>query len=210
MVKNKQDKNQDTEELILKAANRVFEKKGYAGARMQEIADEAGINKALLHYYFRSKEKLFDRIFREAFSQFWPSIEKVTQGGMAGIRDLIKAVIDGYTEILAQRPYLPAFVVGELNRSPERIKELLLASGIKPDKIIKIVQDAIDNGEVVNMDPRELLVNIIALSIFPFIARPLVSSMFWKSKGEYDSFLQKRKETVYEFICRSILVNPDQ
>ncbi|WP_016776353.1 TetR/AcrR family transcriptional regulator [Anaerophaga thermohalophila] len=202
-MKNKKD--QDTEQKILQAANRVFLKKGYEGARMQEIANEAGINKALLHYYFRSKEKLFDRIFREAFSNFWPSIEKVTKGGNAEIKELIEAAVNGYMDILEDKPFLPAFIVGEINRSPERIKDLLLSTGLQPEKVLKIVQDAIDAGEIVEMDPRELIVNIVSLSIFPFIGRPLLSSMFWESTEEFDLFLKDRRKTVYEFICRSIM-----
>ncbi|MGQ1890461.1 TetR/AcrR family transcriptional regulator [Thermophagus sp. OGC60D27] len=207
MVKNKKDKSPDTEERILNAANRVFEKKGYEGARMQEIADEAGINKALLHYYFRSKDKLFDRIFKEAFSQFWPSIQRETQKEVVDIRDLITTLVNGYMDILEDKPFLAAFVVGEINRSPDRIKELLLSSGLEPEKVIKIVQTAIDKGEIVKMDPRELIINVVGLSIFPFIARPLIRNMFWESNEEYGHFLKNRRKTVYEFICRSVFVS---
>jgi len=207
MVKEKKDKSPDTEERILNAANRVFEKKGYEGARMQEIADEAGINKALLHYYFRSKDKLFDRIFEEAFSQFWPFIQKESQKKVVNIRDLIAKLVNGYMDILEEKPFLAAFVVGEINRSPGRIKELLLSSGLEPEKVIKIVQTAIDKGEIVKMDPRELIINVVGLSIFPFIARPLISNMFWNSKEDYDLFLKNRRKTVYEFICRSVFVD---
>ncbi len=86
MVNAKKSGKSDTEEQILKAARKLFENKGFNGARMQEIADEAGINKSLLHYYFRSKEGLFDQIFLEAFKDFWPSIEWIAQNEEAGIR----------------------------------------------------------------------------------------------------------------------------
>ncbi|MGM0377463.1 MAG: TetR/AcrR family transcriptional regulator [Bacteroidota bacterium] len=94
----------DTEEQILKAARRLFENKGFYGARMQEIADEAGINKSLLHYYFRSKEGLFDQIFLEAFKDFWPSIEEIAQNEDAGVRDLIRTAVNGYIDILTRMP----------------------------------------------------------------------------------------------------------
>ncbi|WP_462319641.1 TetR/AcrR family transcriptional regulator [Marinilabilia sp.] len=202
---NKKEKNQDTEQLILDAARKVFVRKGFDGARMQEIADEAGINKALLHYYFRSKDKLFDQIFREAFKRFWPSIEILLTKENAGVKDLIKVAVNNYVDLLMKMPFLPAFIVGEINRSPERMEELVLSTGINPGKIMAIVKRSIESGEMIPMDPRELVVNIVGLSIFPFLSRPLLSRMFWESPQEYQAFLENRRHSVYEFICRSVL-----
>jgi AcrR family transcriptional regulator len=198
-------KDQNTEKLILEAARTVFEKKGFEGARMQEIADEAGINKALLHYYFRSKEKLFDTIFREAFNNFWPSIEAEINGKDATVKDLIKGVVNAYTNMLRKMPFLPGFIVGEINRSPERVEGLLRATGIKPDFVIGIIKNGIDRGEIIAIDPRELIINIIGLSIIPYLSRPVLWRMFYDSPDEYDKFLEGRRKTLYEFICRSIL-----
>lgn len=202
---NKKEKNQDTEQLILEAARKVFIRKGFDGARMQEIANEAGINKALLHYYFRSKDKLFDQIFREVFKSFWSSIEIIITKEDAGVKDLINVAVNNYVDLLMKMPFLPAFIVGEINRSPERIEELVLSTGVNSGKIIEIVKRSIENGEIIPMDPRELIVNIVGLSIFPFITRPILSRMFWQSSKEYEEFLENRRNSVYEFICRSVL-----
>jgi TetR/AcrR family transcriptional regulator len=207
MVKNILKANQDAEQRIIDAARKVFIKKGFDGARMQEIADEADINKALLHYYFRSKEKLFDHIFKEAFKHFWPSIESLMQKKKdATVKDLIKAAVDGYMDILERMPFLPVFIIGEINRSPERMEELMLSAGIRPDVVVKIIRNAINNGEMIDMDPRELVVNIVGLSIFPYLSRPLLNRMFWNSAEEYEQFLKRRRTTVFDFICRSVLV----
>lgn len=206
MVNKKFKKDHDAEQRIIEAARKVFIKKGFDGARMQEIADEADINKALLHYYFRSKEKLFDHIFKEAFKHFWPSIEDIMQKKDATVKDLIKAAVDGYMDILERMPFLPVFIIGEINRSPERMEELMLSAGIRPDVVVKIIRNAINNGEMIDMDPRELVVNIVGLSIFPYLSRPLLSRMFWNSAEEYEQFLENRRTTVFDFICRSVLV----
>lgn len=205
MVNKKSTDNQDAEALILQSAREVFVHKGYDGARMQEIADKAGINKALLHYYFRSKEKLFDKIFLEAFKSFWPSIQNELQKGNGTVKSLIKAAVNAYTDLLMKMPFLPAFVIGEINRSPERMEDLLLASGINPRFVLEIIEKGIDRGEVIPVDPRSLLINIVGLSLFPFISRPLLSRMFFESDAEYLDFLEHRRTDLCEFICRSVL-----
>jgi TetR/AcrR family transcriptional regulator len=205
MVYKKFINNHGSEALILQAARKVFVRKGYEGARMQEIADEAGINKALLHYYFRNKEKLFDTVFLEAFKNFWPSIESELLRENRSVKCLIKVVVNAYTDMLMKMPYLPAFLIGEMNRSPERMEDLLLATGIKPDFVINVIRTGIDNGEVVPMDPRSLIINIVGLSLFPFISRPVLSRMFFESNTEYIEFLENRRTTLYEFVCRSVL-----
>jgi TetR/AcrR family transcriptional regulator len=205
MVNKKSTKNQDTEALIVQAARKVFVRKGFAGARMQEIADEAGINKALLHYYFRSKEKLFDKIFLEAFKNFWPSIQTELEQGNGSVKCLIKAAVNAYTDMLMEMPYLPAFVIGEINRSPERMEELLKATGINPALIIGVIERGIENGEVIRIDPRSLVINIVGLSLFPFISRPLLSRMFFESNEEFMTFVENRRTNLCEFVCRSVL-----
>lgn len=206
MVNRSLKENKDTEKLILDAAREVFIRKGFDGARMQEIADEAGINKALLHYYFRSKQKLFDTIFLEAFKDFWPSIESSTNNGKGTVKDLIKSAVDAYMDLLLKMPFLPSFVVGEINRSPERMQELLQASGIRPDFVLEVIKRGIEKREVIAIDPRDLIINIVGLSLFPFISRPVLSRMFFASEEEYMEFLASRRNSVYEFVCRSVLV----
>jgi AcrR family transcriptional regulator len=204
-IKTGQGRESVSEEVILEAARRVFIRKGYNGARMQEIADEAKMNKALLHYYFRSKDKLFDRVFLEAFKEFWPSIEAVAGQEEVSVNRLIRAIVDGYMDILEKMPFLPNFVINELNRAPERVEGLILASGINPETVSRIFKRSIENGEMRPMDPRELLINIIGLCVFPVLARPLTERLLWASGVLYDEFLTKRRDTVYDFVSKSVL-----
>ncbi len=195
------------EQIILDAASKVFMRKGYEGARMQEIADEAGINKALLHYYFRSKELLFHHIFRQSFRSFWPSIEPVLYKADSDIRSVIKAMVYGYANLLEKMPYLPNFIINEINRDPAKVAGLIQDAGIKPEMVVSAFERAMNKGEIVRMDPRELIVNIIGLCVFPVITRPLLGTLLYHEKHAYEQFLQSRKETACEFICRAVCLN---
>lgn len=189
-----------SEATILDAARAVFTEKGMAGARMQEIADRAGINKAMLHYYFRSKEKLFDRVFQEAFQQFWPKIEMQLNADV-NPKLLIKGIIESYVELFLEKPYLPNFIISELTRDPERVEKLMRESGIAPMQLVKYVQHQMEQGVMNQMDPRELFINVIGLCVFPFAARPLVSRIIWDNdQDSYTDFLKSRKKSVFQFV----------
>ena len=109
-----------TENRIVEAAKAVFIKKGMDGARMQEIANEAGINKALLHYYFRTKDKLFEKVFSIAFKEVFTDIYEAIYG-ITDFEEFLESFIRNYILFIKQRPFIPSFVIHELNRNPDRI-----------------------------------------------------------------------------------------
>lgn len=109
--------NQDTEKKILEAAKEVFQQKGMDGARMQEIANAAGINKAMLHYYFRSKQLLFEAVFKNAFSLLSPQLNKVLNDD-SSIEEKVKSFTHNYISFMKKHPYLPNFIIQESNRNP--------------------------------------------------------------------------------------------
>jgi len=120
-----------TEQLILGAAKKVFIRKGLDGTRMQEIADEAGINKSLLHYYFRSKDKLFDVIFKEIVMSFAPRIVEILNSPIS-LFDKIELFVATYIDLLLKNPYIPGFLVNEVSKNPERIVSALKMQGVNP------------------------------------------------------------------------------
>ncbi len=197
----------DTEKVILDAARSIFSEKGLAGARMQEIADRANINKAMLHYYFRSKDKLFERVFKEAFQEFWPQITKsILESGT--VEDFLKRAIGSYVDLFMNKPYLPIFILSEVNSNPDRIESLIKEGGVQPQIIIEYLQDKMEQGLLKKMNPRELLVNVISLSIFPFAGRPLIERMIFNGdKESVNSFLKERKHTIFEFLKPLIIEN---
>jgi len=202
----------DTETKILDAAKEVFQHKGLTGARMQEIADKAGINKALLHYYYRTKDKLFEKVFDLAFSVFIPKIRDIVLSTDKTVFEKIEFFVENYINLLQKHPYIPGFVINELNRNPEilvhvfeknvQFKEMNLF-----EKFDNQLQDEVNKGIIRSVDSRNLMTNVIGLCIFPIVARPIIQGiMFNNNKEEYDVFLAQRKKFVTDFIIHSIKV----
>jgi TetR/AcrR family transcriptional regulator len=195
-----------TEKLILDAAKKVFLKKGLDGARMQEIADEAGINKALLHYYFRSKDKLFDAVFFDAFHQFIPKVMESFASDNK-MEDKITLLVETYITMLQNNPHLPIFILNELHRDPEKLVHMMKQLGIRPDLLALALQKEISSGNMVPIKAEQLIINIIGMCVFPFIGRPLLKGfMFDNDDEKYNQFLEERKKEVPAFVIRSLFI----
>jgi AcrR family transcriptional regulator len=196
-----------TEQRILKAAKTVFIKKGLEGARMQEIADEAEINKALLHYYFRSKDKLFEGVFKEAFFQVIPDTMLLLKKDLP-LFDKIRIFADRYIDIFIDNPFIPGFVMHELQRDPDRIIGLIEDIGVQPEIFAGQIQAEVEKGTIRPVDPRQLIVNLLALCIFPFVASPILKTIIFRKDMEaFQDFIRDRKKAVPEFIIQSIKKN---
>lgn len=201
-----QVRKDNTEQKILDAAHDVFVRKGMDGSRMQEIANEAGINKALLHYYFRTKEKLFEAIFRQVFKQVFPEIKEFIFSEVP-IELKIGGFIEKYMDLLLKNPYLPMFILKEINRDPEFLASVIKSQGVNPSEVFLMFEKEMEKGTLRRMNPKDLLINILALSIFPVAGRPLMTVMFFDNDADaYKKFLFERKTTVKEFILNSILI----
>ena len=198
------EKLQTTELQILKAAKTVFESKGMEGARMQEIADEAGINKAMLHYYYRSKQLLFEVVFNNAFSLLAPQLN-IILNDESSIEDKIRNFTADYTTFMVKHPYLPNFIIQELNRNEDFILKLKTNTGFPNlEKFRLKVDEEISRGTLKPIDAEQLFVNIIALNIFPFLGKPLIKAFTDKDEKSYKIFLESRKKEVANFIINSI------
>jgi AcrR family transcriptional regulator len=196
--------NKNTEAIILDTARKVFVEKGFDGARMQEIADRAGINKALLHYYYRSKQKLFEAIFDESFQKIIPRILEFAVSSKP-LAEKIDRFVSSYIDLLIADPHLPSFVLHELNRNPDRISGMVLKSGINLNLIKDQVDERMTNENYIKMDPHQLIVNMISLCIFPFVARPIIQTvLFDKDPEKFQKFIANRKKEVTRFILNAI------
>ncbi|MCU0370060.1 MAG: TetR/AcrR family transcriptional regulator [Bacteroidales bacterium] len=194
----------ETEALILEAARKVFLDNGFDGTSMQMISDEAGINKALLHYYFRSKDRLFEAIFIEAFSRMIPDLIKVF-ASEAEFPEKIRSFVKIYISALQQYPQIPLFILHELHRNPGRIIELIRSTGMNPDLVIQIIRKETEKGKIIDIDPYQLMVNMLAMCIFPFAARPMIQGFIFKNDAKtFELFLEKRKTEVADFIIKAI------
>ena len=194
----------NTEQAILEAAKQVFIQKGMDGARMQEIADKAGINKSLLHYYYRSKNKLFEAVFKEAFFKFIPNIMDLMNSELP-LFEKIRLFAINYIDIINENPLMPVFIMHELNRDPAKVAEMIKSTGINPSKIIIQINEEIAKGEINPIDPFHLIVNLISMCIFPFVAQPILQYVIFNENSEvYAAFIEQRKREVPEFIINSI------
>lgn len=194
----------DTELQILEAARKVFVRKGFDGARMQEIADEAGINKALLHYYFRSKDKLFEAIFAEAFQQLGTELNALFIKEDSFIK-IIDAFIDKYIDLLLKNPYLPLFVINELSQRPGRLFNTFKNHIPNPELLFKALEKAVKKKEIRKINPQHFILTLLGACIFPFIARPIMTGFLFKNNQKsYDIFLNERKAEVLDFIKHAI------
>jgi len=194
-----------TEGKILSAAREVFLQKGFSGARMQDIADEAGINKALLHYYFRSKEKLFETIFRQAFEKLIPHITEVFSSDLP-FYDKIRAFTNAYITMAIENPFIPLFVLNAMHTDTEGFQKKF---GDIPKKVPIIlvkteIKKAVDSGLIRPIEPPELIMNMLSLCLFPFIARPMFQMVMNISDPQFKKILEQRKSEVADFIIHSI------
>ncbi len=199
-------KSVETQESILIAARVIFAQKGLAGARMQEIADSAGINKALLHYYYRSKEKLFEHVFEEAFKKIVRPLAAFLSDN-SELFQKIRNICRLYHEVLIEYPFIPNFVINEINSDPTRILKLLDVDGILEGKENTALQihEAVKSGIIRPIDPRELILNIISLSIFPFASRPVIKEILYKNE-DINEVYKDRADRVSDFIIQSIKI----
>ncbi|WP_308992416.1 TetR/AcrR family transcriptional regulator [Mariniflexile litorale] len=200
----KKIKDETTEEQILDAAKNVFQSKGMDGARMQEIANKAGINKAMLHYYYRSKQLLFEAVFKSAFSLLAPQLNAVLNDD-ASIENKVRNFTSNYISFIAKHPYLPNFVIQELNRNPEFIIKLKENPNfLNLDKFKVQVEDEVEKGIIKPISAEQLFINIMALNIFPFVAKPLLMAFTNTDDDAYKQLIEDRKTEVADFIINSI------
>jgi AcrR family transcriptional regulator len=194
------------EEKILNAARRIFENKGMSGARMQEIADEAKINKSLLHYYYRSKQLLFEAVFKSAFNKLAPQINTIFNSDQS-ICEKIKDFSNNYTEFMLKHPYLPNFILQELNRNPEFVKDLILKKTLPGiENFRNQIRETVEKGKIRPINAEQLFINILALNIFPFVGAPLIKGFLDSSNKEFTTILEERKKDVADFIIQSIKI----
>lgn len=192
---------ENTEEKILNAAKNVFVVKGKDGARMQEIADEAGINKSLLHYYYRSKEKLFGAVFKFIFSKFAPGLMGAFQTN-DDILIKLEKFIHLYIDTISKNPFIPMFILNEINKKDASfVINVIKNSGLNVNLIEKQINLAIRKGTIKPINPKNLIVNLLALCAFPYIGRPLLQVVIYKdNKDEYEEFLNGRKKEITDMI----------
>lgn len=197
-------KDQNTEQKIKEAATDIFMEKGLTGARMQEIADAAGINKALLHYYYRSKDKLFQAIFNDVIQEFAPKVLGAL-GSNLPLREKIERYVEEFINLLKSRPFMPVFIFHEMKNHPKALvdKVGILKSGAIP-VLAKQLETEAEAGNIKPIAVQDFMINLVSLCVFPIMAKPMFQHVFSIEDQDFMKFLETRKNTIPDFIMSAI------
>ncbi len=206
------ERDLDTETKILEAARRVFTRLGTSGARVQDIAAEARVNQALVHYYFGSKEALAERVFFEAAAGMMLAMRVVLDPSLT-LEQLIERFVAAYIDTVRTTPFVPGYILAEVAQNPDRLDALMQrALGAVPgelgtmarERVAHLIATGVAAGTMRPITPRQLLVNVMALVGFPFVARPILSVLMSLEGASFDEFLDERRRELPAFILNAL------
>ena len=212
MVKSKGQRDGSTEQRILDAAHAVFVRAGTSGARTQEIAKEAGVNSALLHYYFRTKDRLAQAVFIRAAGELLPAVIRILASD-APLEEKVEQVVDAEIRHLSRTPYLPGYILSELAHHPGRAGQLVSAvTGMVPAEIgarvlgvLKAqISARVRAGRMHPIAPDQFVVNLLSMCVFPFAARPMLMAMLGLDQSGFDRFIVRRRKDLAPFFLRAL------
>lgn len=200
----------ETEERIIESAEKLFYQKGKAGCSMQDIADDAGINRTLLNYYFRSKDQLFEAVFRKAMGSFVPNVAEMLNADHSFV-EYVPALVEKIIDTMLENPQIPIFVLQELSSNPERMQQIIKEMGIDPSRAMERMRGDGVVSPIPGMNSRQLMLNLISLCIFPFAAKPLLLDILYKGDNEaYIEAMKERKELIPNIIMHFLSQNLSQ
>lgn len=208
MQANPQSEPQSTEERILEAAVQEFMAKGYAGARTTAIAEAAGVTHAMLHYYFRTKDKLFDRIIESTIGTLRDIMLASLGDPTIPLFDKIKSAIENHQDFIAANPELPRFMINEVLSRPDRMPKVIERLKHHTPLVVQSLQRQIDEyadrGLCRRVDAGMLMLDIVSLNIFPFSATPMVNALLGGMIEDREAFVEARKKENLETIMRKL------
>ena len=184
-----------TEEKIKEAARVVFTKKGYAATRTRDIAEEAGINLSLLNYYFRSKEKLFHQVIMEKVQQIFGVLFPILSNESLSLDEKIDLIVENYINLLIENPNLPIFVFSELKNHPQLFEGKINANLVKDSSFIKQLRERRPD-----INPAQFMVSIFGMTVFPFMAKPILSAVHMATEDDFAALMIQRKVLVPKWI----------
>ncbi|MCL1943016.1 MAG: TetR/AcrR family transcriptional regulator [Candidatus Azobacteroides sp.] len=198
--------NDSIEKQIIKAARKVFITKGYDGARIREIAAEAGVNFSLVNYHFHSKDNLFIIVFDDIFDTLLEGLSSILNDDVP-LFEKIRRVVSLYIDIMIDNQDIPVFIISELARNPERLKTQILSKHFSYDNL-KPLFDQIKSesraGLTRPVEPVNLFLNIISLCIFPILAKPVAEIILSVNGDQYNVLLKSRKDEITKFVIHAI------
>lgn len=203
----------DTEEKIFLAALEEFSRNGRQGARMQDIADRAGINKALIHYYFRSKDRLYSEVFAFVIRRYFLKMGETMRPGDS-FESTLRHFVDHYIDLLDEHPALPFFILRDIAEGApvlaEKLSEIVIPhAGNVPKRFTESFEQAADDGEIRALDPVQTLITVMGACIYYFAGYPVLSVVMPRMKRQRRRFLQERKEHIFDIIYYGLKPRPE-
>jgi AcrR family transcriptional regulator len=199
-MSNEKDKipgDASTEEKIKAAARAVFHKKGFAASRTRDIAEEAGINLALLNYYFRSKERLFVLVMIETLSDFFGSIALIINNPDTSFEEKIEQFAAGYIDLIFREPDIPLFIMSEIRNNPEQLLQKVdIRNTVFNSVFIRQFAEAVERGKIKDQNFLHFMMNFIGLIVFPFIAKPLLKAISGFTEEQFNALIEERKKLI--------------
>jgi len=208
--------NSISEDKILLSARKIFTENGFTGARMQAIAREAGVNKALLHYYFRSKENLYQAVLKQILTQVWEAIRRefITQDKEQDMEEVIRTIVGAYVRTLRDNPDFPSIMFHEISSGGKNIPfvlgEVFSAFGDILSRIVGIAGRGMAEGRLRPMEPVHIIMNLMGMIVITFLARPFVPAIYKKAFGKEfamdDAFFEERIRVITGTFCHGIII----
>jgi len=196
----------DVETKILEAATVVFIQKGLAGASMQDIADEAGISRTSLHYYYRSKDKLFDTVFEHVVGALISQQRHIINADMP-LAEKLKKFVDGYMDFMLNNPNCVSFIVHDLNATPERMIKLILSLDLNIERLKGQMVEEMMNNQNNEFDVAQFWASLIGMCIIPFVFKPMIIKFFLhESEDRFREFIDNRKQHILDFLMKFLKI----
>lgn len=200
MFENSKTEVLDVEDKILEAANKIFLKFGLEGTSMQQIADEAGMSRTSLHYYFRNKNKLFEYVYHSAEHSLIPKLKEIIDAEIPVIQKL-ESFVNFYIDLLLDNPLLPNFILFELQRDPKRVIDFLKSKEVNIVKLVLQIDKEVSRGTIRPFSLPDMVANTLGMCVFPFMCKPiLMESFFDKDEEAYRKYIQARKKEIIHIL----------
>jgi TetR/AcrR family transcriptional regulator len=197
--------DQETRDRILDAAHIIFLRKGTASSRTQEIADQAGVNKALVHYYFGTKAALADAIFERALGTIMPRIFGILADPDRTIEAKVSAIVREQIDFHSGRPYLAGYLMSEMHAEPDRVSRLMGRQGKVPLEVIRRqLREAARAREIRPISAEQFVVNLIGLLVFPFAMRPALGAILSLDSTRWPAFIEERRRLLPAFFMAGL------
>lgn len=200
-------KTEDLEVRIVEVAKHVFIQKGYAAATMSDVATEVGIGRTALHYYFRTKDILFEAILGQLLSSLLPNIDRILDEESTILAKMPK-IIDCYMKVVRANPLFPGFVIGELKRDPEHLFQTIARNPHTFQPVLRLrkqIEDEMEQGVIKQLPIVDVLMTVVSLVVFPILVRqPLISTLMDNDPQQFEAYMDRRRDLIVEVVTRML------